>query len=70
MHTLTTKYPDLPDGEELTMAGLPVTLVNGKGVEVDEEATTAFEVHAGQSLSDSLKGNPYIKLTKKAGGDK
>lgn len=69
-HKLKVDYPDLPKGEELTMTGLPVMLVNGSTVDVSAEDEAAFKESQGRSLSEALKGNPYLKLsTASKGGD-
>jgi hypothetical protein len=64
----------LPKGTEYHVEGLG-TLVNGKSVEFDKEAVTAFEERTGQTVAEAFKENANVSLsgegsrTTKEGGE-
>jgi len=51
--------PDLPDGYEISLTGLPALLRNNEDVEVDDEAIAQYEAFTGKQFSELLKSKKF-----------
>jgi hypothetical protein len=51
------------DGEEYSVADFPVTLVNGKTVEITDEQIKAYEEKTGNKFADVVEGIAGAKVT-------
>ena len=61
---MKVQYEDerLAKGTEVHIAHLG-TLVNGKEVELDDDALAQFENATGQTVADAFKDNPLVRLS-------
>lgn len=66
--TLTYNNPDLPKGQEVSMAGLSVMLKNGESVTLDDDGLEVFKQQYDKTPAEQFKGDPHIKVGR--GGDK
>jgi hypothetical protein len=64
MFQIKFNLPNLPEGGEIDIHGLPYIFKNGSAYNIDEAHAAAYLAETGRPLDEAFEDNEFVTVTK------